>query len=219
MDPQIPWAIRPGLTRVVSAVVAGTSVVLAVAAFFGFRLAPRVRSGEVDISAYDAVPSSAEVAYAAWSMAAILAFVLSGVLVIAWMHTASKAMDARGPDGRRWKGGWAIWGWIIPIGNLFIPKLMFGEVERIAQEPFDGESVEGGWRERTRTGLADVWWGLWVAGLLVSQVGYLISGEGLEEAEVAATSIQLGSASFAVFAAAGIVLSLVVRRTEVFSRR
>lgn len=211
-----PTDLRPGFTNAASVAVAASSILMLVAAWFGFALVPKIRSGEVDMTSVEPPISSAEAAYGLWTFAAIVVFLMTGVVVVAWMYSVSKALEARGPLARRWGKQWPIWGWFIPFANLVIPKLMFGEIERIAQEPYRGVPVAEGWKQWTRTGLADLWWAVWVVGQGLSYAQYLSSGQ---DNDAIASTIQYASASYVAMGAAGVALVLVMRRTQVFSQR
>jgi hypothetical protein len=205
-------------TRVVGGLLTGTAVLMLVSSFFGFRYAADLRSGKAVLSSQVEDVTSSEIAYSGWLSVAVLMFVITGVVVIVWTYKTSKVLDAREATGRRWRGAWTIWSWMIPFANLVLPKLVFNEIEKIAQVPYSGEGVEASWKAMTRTRLADVWWLLWIGGVLLSQVAAVVNLGTVSEGTFA-TSVTLTSLSYIFFAAAGIALALVTRRIEMFSRR
>ena len=215
----VPISISKALTNSLSVGLTLTSVLFVVASFFGLRVASDLRDG-VGSGLDPSEPSTAnEIAFGAWASFGLVAFFVTAVLVIAWTYTASRAIDARGAEGRAWRGGWTIGGWLIPVANLAIPKLVFNELEKAAQVPFDGAPIRDAWRDNTRTQIADLWWGLWVAGIVISQVSaFLGGGDGASDAEIA-TDITVTSVALLCVAAAGVALVLVTRRLATFSRR
>ena len=211
--------ISAALTNATSIAVALSSSLFVVAAFFGFRVAADIReSGEV-LSAVGEPATANEVAFGAWLSFGLLAFVIAGVLVIAWTYTTSKALDARGATERRWTGGWAIGSWLIPIANFVLPKLVFNEIEKAAQVPHRGEDIADSWRSETRTQLADLWWGLWVTGVVASQVAAILASSEDAPASALADGLTINSVGLLVMAGAGVAFVLVIRRIAVFSRR
>jgi hypothetical protein len=55
-------------------------------------------------------------------------YVISGATFIVWLHRASKNLRALGNNHVEYSPGWTIGGWFIPIGNLFIPCQLMGEL-------------------------------------------------------------------------------------------
>jgi hypothetical protein len=205
-------------TKVVGGLLTATAVLMLVSSFFGFRFAADLRSGKAVLSPQVEDVTASEIAYSGWLSVAVLMFVITGVVVIVWIYKTSKILDARGATGRRWRGAWTIWSWIIPFANFVLPKLVFNEIEKIAQVPYTGEEVKISWKVMTRTQLADVWWLLWIGGVLLSQVAAIVN-LGTASEGTFATGVTLTSLSYIFFAAAGIALALVIRRIEMFSRR
>ncbi|MGI9585132.1 MAG: DUF4328 domain-containing protein [Acidimicrobiia bacterium] len=205
-------------TNVAGGLLTATSILMVVSSFFGLRYAGDLRSGEAIISSDVGDVGATEIAYTGWLSVALLMFVITGVFVLIWTYKTSKALDSRGPVDRRWRGGWTIFSWIIPFANFVIPKLVFNEIEKISQTPFVGEPIGNSWKQMTRTRLADLWWLLWVGGVLLSQMSAVVNLGGEDEGTLA-TSVTVTSFSYVFFAAAGVALALVMRRIELFSRR
>lgn len=213
-------ALSGALTNAVSILVGVASALLMVAAFFGFRYASELPALGDDAGSVTRDPTASELAFAGWLMLAGVLLAVAAVTTLVWIFQASRVADARGATGRRWRGGWAIGVWVIPIANFVLPKLLFNELEKVFQVPFDGVPVDDAWRSRERTGLADLWWALWVGGSAVSLWSWF-SGPGAEATagDVLASSVRLTSITMLLTAAAGVVFIPVVRRIVVFSTR
>lgn len=140
----------------------------------------------------------------------LLAMVVAAVAVIVWMHRTSKALSSRGATDRRWSPGWAIGGWFIPFANLVIPKLVFGEMERIAQVPYRGEPVGLQWKSFARTVTGDLWWFLWLSGNLVSVVGNLGQTFEVPNSQIA-TYVSIQAIGSAILVVAAIVFIMAIR--------
>lgn len=210
-------AISRGLTYAVTLSLMLTSSLFIVSAFFAFRVADDLRTdgGEV-ITGLDDLTSN-EAAFTGWLAVGILAFVVTGILTIVWTWRASAAFDRRGPTGRRWRGGWTIGAWLIPFANLVLPKLVFNELERLARTPATGDPIGESWSDQPRSTLGDLWWALWVAGVLVNQLSAVLSGDvDATDAEFA-TALSVNAIGLSLLAAAGIAFLFVLRRIAVDS--
>jgi hypothetical protein len=212
-------SISRGLTNAVSILVAVASSLLSVAAFFGFRFSGEARELGDTASDLSRDPTASELAYAGWFLLAGVLLAIAAVTSVVWVYTSSRAGDQRGASGRTWRGGWTIGSWVIPIGNLVLPKLVFNELERIFQVPYLGIPIEDGWRAYERTTLADLWWALWVAGSVVSIGGVFLTPADGANGDTLATSVMLTSLTMLMTAASGVFFILVVRRILVFSQR
>lgn len=214
-----PTALSMPFTRVVSLTLSAASVVLIVASFYGLRYASALQkySGQLSEAEVGAL-EDVELAWASWTALALLFLVVSGILVIGWAHSASKALDSRGPIGRRWRGAWTIGAWFIPFANLVLPKLVFNEIERVARVRYEGVPIGEEWRTIERSQLGDLWWLLWIAGVIPSQLTQILLGDPANDSGRLAVLINISSLTYALFCGAGIALALLVRRIERSSR-
>lgn len=208
-------AISPTFTRVVSIALSFASVILAATAYAGLRYASALQkyAGELSDAEAEAL-ALIELTWAGWTAVGLLALILTGVLVIGWTYSASRALDKRGPIGRRWRGHWTIGSWLIPFGNLILPKLVFNEIERIAQVPYEHVPIGEQWRTYPRSQHGDLWWLLWIGGLIPSQLIQIMIGNPAGDAGRLAIMVNISSFTFALFAGAGIALASLVRRIE-----
>jgi len=84
---------------------------------------------------------------------------VAGILVIVWLARARSNADALYPARHRLAAGWAIGGWFIPIGNLFLPVVVVLDLVK-ASNP-TGQSIPQVW----------MWWVGWVGGSLATPIG------------------------------------------------
>lgn len=84
---------------------------------------------------------------------------VAGIVVIVWLHRARANADVLYPATHRMAAGWAIGGWFVPIGNLFIPVSVVTDVVK-ASNP-TGQSIP-------QVGL---WWAGWIGGNLALPIG------------------------------------------------
>jgi Domain of unknown function (DUF4328) len=88
----------------------------------------------------------------------VLLLLPTAILFIAWLHRAYGWMPEVGstPRFKRW---WTIVGWLIPIVNFFRPKQIVDELWKAGHKP-----------ALTVPGFVHLWWGAWIADLLLSNV-------------------------------------------------
>jgi hypothetical protein len=152
--------------------------------------------------------------YGIWAVATFLRFlalVVAAALVMVWLFRSSKALDARGVTGRTWSSGWTIGGWFVPFANLIIPRLVVGELERIAQAPFTDTAVGEAWKQHRRSSMGDLWWLLWVSGNIVATFGELGRIFGPDDDGRFAALLAMTSIGYVMMAAGGIALFAVIR--------
>jgi len=202
------------LTKLLVWALLATSIFLVVAAFFGLRHAATVRSATSTPGSIE----TAEFVALGWSGIAVLGILVSGLLVIVWTFQTSKSLDARGTTGRRWRGGWTIGSWFIPIASLVLPKLVFNELERVVQVPYTGQPIGETWKTMSRSQLGDVWWLLWVAALIPLQIVQVLAADQIDDGGTIAMVATVTAISYALFAGAGVALAFVIRRIEQASR-
>ena len=206
-------AIPQGLTRLVIWGLAGSSLLLLVAGTFAFQYSSLLRS-----SSGEAAVEGAKLVADGWSGMGFLTMFVVGSLVLAWTFRTSRIMDARGASGRRWRGGWTIGSWFVPIASLILPRFVFSELEKIARVPFDSEQVGERWKSMQRSTLGDLWWLLWTGSLVVLQVSQMLTLDGADDPGTLATVASLAAVGYLALAGAGITLALVIRNIERDSR-
>ncbi len=201
-------AVSPGIgTQVsvgVSAVFSGATAVT------GFMFASAVRRSGVGWDT-DADAIAARDLWLNTSAMWFLTLIVAAVLVITWSYRVSKAMTARGAEGRKWAPGWAIGSWFVPFANLLIPRLVFAEMERCASEPYRGTPIEHRWVANHRFSIGDVWWFLWVTGNLVSYLATAAGNGVTAQPGSYATYLTIGSMGSLIGAGAGVALILEIR--------
>ncbi|MEU6623115.1 DUF4328 domain-containing protein [Streptomyces litmocidini] len=139
------------------------------------------------------------------SSMAFTLFTATAVVFIVWFHRLRKNAEVWAPDLQRWKPGWAIGGWFVPIANLWIPRAIALDIWRAGHRQ---RYAADGAREPA---LLNAWWACWVASWVVEKVGTrLYRHDDTPEAYDAAAAWAL--AYYALDAAAAVLAILVVRR-------
>ena len=136
-------------------------------------------------------------------------FVWAVVAFIRWFHRAYRNIEALGAS-LRFRKGWAIWGWFVPIWGLFRPKQIANDIWRVSKPDAGGHQVT--YEERPVPAFFLVWWAAYV----ISNFAYNTSlrltfrAETIEEYSDAAVATMIADS---VSVVAGIFAILVVRRS------
>jgi len=125
------------------------------------------RGSRSNLEAWGAAEDNAS---AAFGLPILLNAVLL-ILLIIWMFRAHRVTDLLGGTDRKWSRGWTIGGWFIPVANFLIPKLVLGEIERIAQSPRTDGRIATDWRKTSSSAKGWLWWGLWFLGIVLVRFG------------------------------------------------
>jgi uncharacterized protein DUF4328 len=107
-----------------------------------------------------------------------LLFLLAAGAFIAWFFRAYTNLRRLGVENMRYRTGWAIGSWFIPIFNWFRPKHIANDVWRGSER---GVDVSTRWRRVAVPNLVHWWWGLFLVQGLLLQIGQKTSAEGYDK--------------------------------------
>ncbi|MGA4850820.1 DUF4328 domain-containing protein [Streptomyces sp. G5(2025)] len=109
---------------------------------------------------------NADTLYANAGTVQTVALFATCVVFLVWFHRARVNAEVFEPHGHRKKRGWTVWGWFVPVVNLWFPR-------RIAIDIWDASGTRTATpdgmmpldpaAERGPHRLVNVWWTLWVA--------------------------------------------------------
>ncbi|MFF9849977.1 DUF4328 domain-containing protein [Streptomyces litmocidini] len=138
-------------------------------------------------------------------------FAATVVVFIVWFHRLRTNAEVWAGDLQGRKPGWAIGGWFVPIGNLWIPRGIAVDVWRASRwQPYAADGGQG-------LTLLNAWWAFWVADWVVGRVsGQLYKHADTQEAYDSAAAWSL--VNYAVDAVAAVLAILVVRRLTSMQR-
>ncbi|MFI1653762.1 DUF4328 domain-containing protein [Streptomyces sp. NPDC020472] len=127
------------------------------------------------------------------------------VLFIVWFHRLRNNAEVWAGDLQGRKPGWAIGGWFVPIGNLWIPRVIAADIWRASRWAPYAPDTKG---ELT---LLNGWWVCFVVGNVTDSIaGRLYKNAETVEAYDTATAWSL--AGYGLNAAAAVLAILLVRR-------
>ncbi len=203
-----------GLARAVCVLLGAAAVadVLSIAAGVHARMlyADEADGGRVDEVAWN----HADNLYRSTGALQTLTFLATVVVFLVWLHRVRRNAEVFDPSAHTLRPGWAIGGWFVPIGNLWLPYRVVSGVWS-ASAPLDGL----GHRSFVPRGLLNAWWAALVADQLVSRGAGRLYADA-ETGDEIIRGLDLVAATDALDLVAAVLAILVVRRvTAMQSRR
>lgn len=155
--PRAVAALRVAMAMEVAAI-AGSAVTL--------LLLRRLAAGEaVDDAQLNAIDLFAGLV----GIATIVVLVVTAVLFIRWLAQARRNAEALGGRGMVHAPAWAVWGWFVPILNLFRPYEVVGEIWRASEPGPDRRSHP---LAESTPPFMRAWWAAWLIGGFLSQLAF-----------------------------------------------
>ncbi len=138
-----------------------------------------------------------------------LALLISAVMFIRWFHAAYRNIASLGAPPLRFKTGWAIGGWFVPILSLWRPKQIADDIWH-GSDPDAPAVQEPGAHSDDDGRLLTTWWALWIISVFVGNFAarLFFSADSLSDIR---DSDALDMASLAVDVSAAVYAILVVR--------
>lgn len=139
----------------------------------------------------------------------VLAAIVAGIAVIAWLWQARVNAQLRLPAPHRRARAWVIWGWICPVVNFWFPYQIVDDVYR-ASRPDSPDDLDD---LRTVPGspLIGIWWAMWVAIIVLNRAIAYIWGN-TASVEALRTSAILEILESAMLATAAGLFIAIIRR-------
>ncbi|WP_329335506.1 DUF4328 domain-containing protein [Streptomyces sp. NBC_00663] len=200
------WLQSPiGLGR---AAVTGFGVVVATDLFaIGSGVFVYDMSGDLDSGALlDGRAELADRLYSAAGVVQTVALLTTAVLFLCWFHRVRVNAEVFDPYGHEKKRGWAIWGWFVPIVNLWYPR-------RITLDIWNASSP---WSAPRPHGLVNTWWTFWTISLLTGRAASTAyrKAESADEIRDAVGQLMFSDAVDVVAAALAIAVVLRLNRMQ-----
>ena len=98
----------------------------------------------------------------------LIVFVVSGILILRWIHRANYNAWQLGAENMKFSPGWSIGYYFIPILTLWKPYQAMKEIWKASKEPSNWESQE-------TSGILPLWWALWLISNALGQAIFRLS--------------------------------------------
>jgi hypothetical protein len=100
-----------------------------------------------------------------------VAYLSAIVFFISWFRRAYRNLPALGATGLRYRSGWTIGSWFIPIVGLILPKQIANDIWR-ASDPDERSDLGTLWQGDEVPALYQWWWGFFVVGSLLGNAAF-----------------------------------------------
>lgn len=142
-----------------------------------------------------------------------IGLIVAIVFFVRWFRRAYRNLPALGAEPLRFRRGWAVWGWFVPILGWFRPKQIANDIWR-ASDP-EAPSAEGGpsrWQEKPVPGLFQLWWAAYLISTFLDNVAarYSLRADDVDGYDAEAVAYMVADTA-AILAA--VLAVLVIRRT------
>jgi hypothetical protein len=92
---------------------------------------------------------------------ALLATIVAGIVMLVWVsRVRNNAERFGGPGSQRLSRGWAVWGWICPVVDLWFPYRTMSDIYRASAT-----------RKPAKATIIAVWWLAFLVSTLINQIG------------------------------------------------
>ncbi|MBT2788628.1 MULTISPECIES: DUF4328 domain-containing protein [unclassified Halomonas] len=98
----------------------------------------------------------------------VIAFVVSGFLILRWIHRANYNARQLGAENMKFSPGWSIGYYFIPILTLWKPYQAMKEIWKASKRPSD-------WGAQDTCGILPLWWFLWLVSIFLGQAIFRLS--------------------------------------------
>lgn len=117
-------------------------------------------------------------------------YVISGVLILKWIHRANYNARELGASGMMFTPGWSVGWYFIPVLSLWKPYQAMKEIWQASHSPQN-------WNAQTVAPILQWWWAFWIISNLSSNASFRLTlkAKELEEALVANVITQLSDAA------------------------
>ncbi|MEV4454660.1 DUF4328 domain-containing protein [Microbispora sp. NPDC049633] len=217
-----PAPLQPvrGLGTAAVALLAADSVVCLIASAIDAQRAVLVDSFLADTNS---VPISDletnDVLYAVSGLVETVVYVATAVMFLVWLFRARANAETLSPWPHRRATPWLIFGWVVPIVNLWFPKQIVDDIWTSSKPGATQES--GNFATARRSGLVWAWWLAWVLTTIVTRLvsRRYADAEELPEIRDAAVFDIVGNVLTVGTAALAVAVVLTITRFQEDRRR
>lgn len=206
--PQTTHSLRSpvGLGKAVCVLLGAVAVADAMAIGAGVNDRRVFAEGSADgFLRYDeAAMDQADMLYQATGSLQVLTFLATIVVFLIWFRRVRLNAEVFDAYAHSMRPGWAIGGWFVPVGVLWLPH-------RVANGVWTASSPGGSNRPQTPRGLLHAWWAVLLCSELFSRYTGQVYSDA-EEADEVLNALDLVVASDALDIAAAVLAILFVRR-------
>lgn len=134
------------------------------------------------------------------------ALLVAGAVFLIWFRRVRINAEVFFPAGHTWSRAWVLGSWFVPFVNLWRPRQIMTEI-------WDASRPTG---TRSRLGLVNLWWALWIVGLVAGRLYAALyrHAETAQEIQDAAFQSMIADGLDSVAAVSAIVVVLKLTRMQ-----
>jgi len=132
----------------------------------------------------------------------IAVFIVSGFLILRWIHRANYNARQLGAENMKFTPGWSIGYYFIPILTLWKPYQAMNEIWKASKSPSD-------WEHSTTSPILPIWWALWLISGFLDQAIFRFSKSAESLQELLNINLITQVSNFLDIALALVLLSIV----------
>ena len=121
-----------------------------------------------------------EAIYGGIALALLVPYVLAGILFLIWVYRTHKNLPYLNVEGLRFKPGWSVGYFFIPLMALFRPYQMMVEKWK-ASNPNVNISNQESWKTSSSSPLIGCWWAFFLASAIAGQIVFRMGWWGGEQ--------------------------------------
>ena len=134
-------------------------------------------------------------------------FVVSGILILKWIHRANFNARQLGASDMQFTPGWSVGWYFIPVANLWKPYRAMKEIWKASVSPED-------WHARSVPSILPWWWFFWIVFNMFANASFRLTMRAKEIDELIAANIVTLISDVAAIPLSLIVLAMVKRVCE-----
>jgi hypothetical protein len=216
-----PWEPLGGCAkavRILLYVAAGLAVLAAVSDAFEISLLSRIENGE---TVSDGEVTFNDARQGIIGLVQFAVFFATVVVFLMWFSRAYRNVERLGAHPLRYKPGWAIGAWFVPILNLFRPKQIANDIWRGSDPELPDRPDPVDWRGgRIPFLLFGLWWWLWLIANWAGTAAFRASDDSVAALKTGSIAYLISDSLTALAALlCAIVVMRITRRQEERARR
>jgi len=137
----------------------------------------------------------------------------AGLVFLVWFHRAYRNLSLAGLDGMEFKAKWTVWGFVVPILNLYRPYRIMKEIWT-GSTFLAGGTGETSWREVPPGPLVGAWWALVIATGVIGQFGFRMGLRTEDPSLLTGATLLTALSDFLEIPTAVVAILLVKRVTD-----
>ena len=98
----------------------------------------------------------------------VLIFVVSGILILKWIHRANYNARQLGATDMAFTPGWSIGWYFIPIANLWKPYQAMKEIWKASSDPLS-------WKTQSVSSMLPWWWFFWIVSNMFANASFRLA--------------------------------------------